>query len=72
MNSISDYAKQAVQYLVIHDVLVSGKVKVTKFNPINNLTHAQMAKILIRSLQLSDWYCNSGTYASARRKGISI
>lgn len=54
MDRISDYAKDAVQYLASHDVLNSGEG--TKFNPYNNLTRAQMAKILMRSLRLSDWY----------------
>lgn len=54
MDRISDYAKDAVQYLASHDVLNSGEN--TNFNPYNNLTRAQMAKILMRSLRLSDWY----------------
>lgn len=54
MDRISDYAKSAVQYLASNDVLDNGKD--TNFNPFNNLTRAQMAKVLMRSLQLSDWY----------------
>ena len=54
IDRISDYAKDAVLYLASHDVLNSGEE--TKFNPQNNLTRAQMAKILMRSLRLSDWY----------------
>ena len=54
MDHISDYAKEAVQYLASQDVLISGEN--TKFNPYNNLTRAQMAKILMRSLRLSDSY----------------
>ena len=54
MDRISDYARDAVLYLASHDVLNSGEE--TKFNPQNNLTRAQMAKILMRSLRLSDWY----------------
>ena len=54
IDRISDYAKDAVQYLASHDVLNSGEN--TNFNPANNLTRAQMAKILMRSLRLSDWY----------------
>lgn len=54
MDRISDYAKEAVQYLASHDVLNSGED--TKFNPYNNLTRAQMAKVLMRGLQLSDKY----------------
>ncbi|MGE7811184.1 leucine-rich repeat protein [Lysinibacillus capsici] len=54
MNQVSDYANKAVQYLVTQDVLVSGQD--TYFNPLNNLTRAQMAKVLMRSLRISDWY----------------
>jgi len=54
MDRISDYAKEAVQFLAANDVLISGKG--TKFNPYNNLTRAQMAKVVMRSLRLSDWY----------------
>ena len=54
MDRISDYAKEAVQYLASQDVLISGKD--IKFNPYNNLTRAQMAKVLMRSLRLSDSY----------------
>lgn len=54
MDRISDYSKDAVQYLASHDVFNSGED--TKFNPQNNLTRAQMAKVLMRSLRLSDWY----------------
>lgn len=54
MNDISDYAKEAVQFLATQDVLISGQD--TYFNPFNNLTRAQMAKILMRSLRISDWY----------------
>lgn len=54
MDRISDYAKDAVQFLAEHDVLNSGED--TNFNPYNNLTRAQMAKVLMRSLQISDWY----------------
>ncbi|MGE7843527.1 leucine-rich repeat protein [Lysinibacillus sp. NPDC093712] len=54
MDSISDYAKEPVKYLASHDVLINGEE--TNFNPFNNLTRAQMAKILMRALRLSDWY----------------
>lgn len=54
MDRISNYAKDAVQYLASHDVLNSGEG--IKFNPYNNLTRAQMAKVLMRSLRLSDSY----------------
>ena len=54
MDRISDYAKEAVQFLAANDVLISGEG--TKFNPYNNLTRAQMAKVVMRSLRLSDWY----------------
>lgn len=54
MDRIGDYAKEAVQFLAANGALNSGEH--TKFNPYNNLTRAQMAKILIRSLRLSDSY----------------
>lgn len=54
MNQVSSYAKEAVQYLAEHDVLISGQD--TYFKPLNNLTRAQMAKVLMRSLRISDWY----------------
>jgi len=54
MNKISEYAQDAVKYLASHDVLVNGKD--VKFNPYNNLTRAQMAKMLVRSLRLTDLY----------------
>ena len=54
MDRIDDYAKEAVQFLASQDVLNSGEN--TKFNPYNNLTRAQMAKVLMRGLQLSDKY----------------
>ena len=54
MDRISDYAKEAVQYLASHDLLNSGEG--IKFNPYNKLTRAQMAKVLMRSLRLSDSY----------------
>lgn len=54
MDAISDYAKEAVQFLAAQDVLISGYK--TFFNPFNNLIRAQMAKVLMLSLKLSDWY----------------
>lgn len=54
MDRVSDYAKCSVLYLASQDVLVSGQE--IKFNPTDNLTRAQMAKILMRSLRLSEWY----------------
>lgn len=54
MEQISEYAKAAVQYLATQDVLVSGQT--TKFNPKRNLTRAEMAKVLMRALRLSEWY----------------
>jgi len=54
MDRVSDYAKGSVLYLASQDVLVSGQE--IKFNPTDNLTRAQMAKILMRSLRLSEWY----------------
>lgn len=54
ISQISEYAQAAVQYLAAHDVLVSGAE--TKFNPKKNLKRAEMAKVLMRSLRISDWY----------------
>ncbi|MFY0519292.1 leucine-rich repeat protein [Lysinibacillus sp. UGB7] len=54
MDRISDYAKEPVQFLATQGVLISGKE--TSFNPFNELTRAQMAKVLMRSLRISDWY----------------
>lgn len=52
--SISDYAKPAVNYLASEGVLINGQN--IKFNPKENLTRAQMAKILMQSLKLSEKY----------------
>ena len=54
VDDISKFAMDSVQYLASQDILVGGGDN--KFNPINNLTRAEMAKILVRSLKLSDWY----------------
>ncbi|MBX8945910.1 leucine-rich repeat protein [Lysinibacillus sp. K60] len=54
MSQISEYAQEAVQYLATQNVLVSGYG--TKFNPKRNLTRAEMAKVLMRALRISDWY----------------
>ena len=54
MHNISAFAKDSVQYLATKGVLVGGGDN--KFNPTNNLTRAEMAKILVRSLRLSNWY----------------
>ena len=54
MDDISAFAKESVQYLASQGVLVGGGDN--KFNPTNNLTRAEMAKILIRTLKLTDWY----------------
>ncbi|SPU40582.1 Uncharacterised protein [Lysinibacillus capsici] len=54
MKEISDYAQAAVQYVAGEDVLVSGAI--TYFNPKNHLTRAEMAKVLMRALRISDWY----------------
>jgi len=51
---ISGYAKDSVQYLAEQGILVNGKG--VKFNPHADLTRDQMAKILVRALQLSDFY----------------
>jgi len=54
MSQINEYAQEAVQYLATQNVLVSGYG--TKFNPKRNLTRAEMAKVLMRALRISDWY----------------
>ena len=54
IDEISAFAKDSVQYLASQDVLVGGGDN--KFNPTNNLTRAEMAKVLVHSLKLSDWY----------------
>ena len=54
MHDISAFAKDSVQYLASKGVLIGGGDK--KFNPINNLTRAEMAKILVKSLKLTDVY----------------
>lgn len=52
--AISDYAKKAVDYLASQDILINGDE--TNFNPCNNLTRAEKAKVLLRSLSLTEWY----------------
>lgn len=54
MHDISAFAMDSVQYLASQGVLVGGGDN--KFNPTNNLTRAEMAKILVHSLRLSNWY----------------
>jgi hypothetical protein len=54
LNKVLDYAKPAVQFLAQHDILNHGED--VAFNPYNHLNRAQMAKMLMRSLRLSDWY----------------
>ena len=53
-DKISAFAKDSVQYLASKGVLVGGGDN--KFNPTNNLTRAEMAKILVHSLRLSHRY----------------
>lgn len=53
-NKISDYAKEYVNYFAENDVLVNGDN--VSFNPQDNLTRAQMAKVLVRSLKLTEEY----------------
>ena len=54
LDKIGEHAQDAVKYLASQDVLVNGEG--VKFNPYNNLTRAQMAKMLVRSLRLTDLY----------------
>ena len=54
MDKISEQAQDAVKYLASQDILVNGEG--VNFNPNNNLTRAQMAKMLVRSLRLTDLY----------------
>lgn len=54
MDKIGEQAQDAVKYLASQDILVNGEE--VKFNPYNNLTRAQMAKMLVRSLRLTDLY----------------
>ena len=51
---ISDYAKQSVHFLAQNDILVNGAE--VSFNPHDNLTRNQMAKVLMRALRLTDFY----------------
>ena len=54
VHSVSDYAKHAVQFLAEMEVLVGDENK--KFNPKNDLTRAEMAKVLVKALKLTDLY----------------
>lgn len=54
LSKVSSYAKDYVNYFAEKEVLASGS-KVA-FNPKDNLTRAQMAKILVRGLQLTYEY----------------
>lgn len=54
IDKVSKSAQDAVRFLASHDVLVSGEG--VNFNPSNNITRAQMSKLLIRSLHLTDLY----------------
>ena len=53
-NNISDYAKPYVNFFAETDVIISGSE--VNFNPHKNLTRGQMAKVLMKALELSDWY----------------
>ena len=53
-HDISAFAMGSVQYLASEGVLVGGGDN--KFNPTNNLSRAEMAKILVQSLRLSNRY----------------
>ena len=48
-SKVFDYAKHAVSELQVKDIMTGSN---GYFNPENNLTRAEMAKILKRSLQL--------------------
>ena len=54
LDKIGGQAQDAVKYLASQDVLVNGED--VNFNPYNNLTRAQMSKMLVRSLRLSNLY----------------
>lgn len=53
-NQIAEYAKSSVQYLAENNIIQHGST--IQFNPQSNLTRAQMAKMLMRALELSSWY----------------
>lgn len=54
LDKMGEHVQDAVKYLASQDVLVNGEG--VKFNPYNNITRAQMAKVLVRSLHLTDLY----------------
>ena len=54
MDKVAGFAKESVQYLASQGVLIGDENN--KFNPTNNLTRAEMAKILGQSLRLTDLY----------------
>lgn len=54
VQKISDYAKASVKFLAQNNILVNGEN--VNFNPHNDLTRDHMAKVLEKSLRLSDFY----------------
>ena len=54
IHDISAYDMDSIQYLASQVVFVGGGDNT--HNPTNNLTRAEMAKILVHSLRLSNWY----------------
>ena len=54
MDKVSGFAKPSVQFLAEQGVLSGNEFK--EFKPLNNLTRSEMAKILVKSLRLTDLY----------------
>ncbi|HCG4536141.1 TPA: leucine-rich repeat protein [Salmonella enterica subsp. enterica serovar Typhi str. AG3] len=53
-NNISGYARESINFLAEKGILQEGDG--IKFNPQNKLNRAQMAGVLMKALELSDWY----------------
>jgi len=54
MDKVGNFAKPSVQFLAEQGVLPGNQNK--EFKPLNNLTRSEMAKILVKSLRLTDLY----------------
>ena len=54
IDKISTSAQDSVKFLASKGVIVNGED--VNFNPYNNITRAQMSKLLVRSLHLTDLY----------------
>ena len=54
LDKIGEHAKGSVEYLASKGVLVNGED--VNFNPYKNLTRAQMAKMLVKSVRLTGLY----------------